>query len=91
MTTKSAGRVDDTRVTADLPPADFALLVAARKRDKATTSEVTRALLRLQAQDPEMVERVSEEIEALRIEKAQAELEARRARRDQARQRKVAA
>lgn len=78
-TTSRARRADASRVTADLPPKEFELLKAARTRDKATTTDIVRALLRLQSADPDLAERLSEEIIEMRIEQAQADLEARRA------------
>jgi hypothetical protein len=54
------------RVTADLPKGDFELLQAGRKRHGATTSDLTRAFLRIHAEDPDLAERVAAEIEKVR-------------------------
>lgn len=56
-------------MTADLPSAEFDVLARARSTHRTTTTDVTRALLRLLAADQELGHRLSAEIKALRIEK----------------------
>ncbi|WP_202240025.1 hypothetical protein [Actinacidiphila reveromycinica] len=59
-----------TRVTADLPATEFALLKASRDQHRATTTDLTRALLRIHAADPDLARRVGAEIERVREEEA---------------------
>ncbi|MDI3390143.1 hypothetical protein QIS99_28715 [Streptomyces sp. B-S-A8] len=58
-----------TRVTADLPEAEYAALEEARVLNAASTTDITKALLRLYASDPRMADRVTTEIMNIRREK----------------------
>ncbi|MFK8851137.1 hypothetical protein [Streptomyces sp. Ac-502] len=67
---------DRKRVTADLPLRDYTLLDEARDVFNASTTELTRAFLRLQHDRPDLAELVSKELSKLRIEAAEAKLHA---------------
>ncbi|MFF2902734.1 hypothetical protein [Streptomyces sp. NPDC057966] len=61
-----------TRVTADLPPTEFEFLEDVRVLEGASTTDITRALLRLYANDEALAQRVTSEIATLRREKLEA-------------------
>ncbi|MFJ2819118.1 hypothetical protein [Streptomyces sp. NPDC087294] len=60
------------RVTADLPPQEFDLIEVMRVREAASTTDLTRALVRLYHSAPEFARLVHEEIGEIRREKSEA-------------------